>query len=342
MSFFFHASRLSAKSQIAIDEPASFRLLQPGSLEEAARMLEEHGPEAVAVAGGCDVLEKIKTQWIRPRYVVNLKRVLSREIAGGEIGAGATVAQVAKHASLPEALRQAAARVATPQIRNMGTLGGNILQDSRCPYYRGPWHCYRAGGITCDAVRGFTYEHALWGGERCYTVTPSDTAVALVALDAQAEVFSRGGAFAPARDERIPLHEIFAPPSYDITSMHKLKQGEILTRIALPPARPGTRSAFRKAAMRESWDFALASVAACCEMEGEVCREARIVLGAVAPVPWRAREAENALRGGRIKERMEESVRASVEGAQPLPHNHYKIGLVKNLLRACLEEIASR
>ena len=94
--------------------------------------------------------------------------------------------------------------------------------------------------------------------------------------------------------------------------------------------------------MRESWDFALASVAACCEMEGEVCREARIVLGAVAPVPWRAREAENALRGGRIKERMEESVRASVEGAQPLPHNHYKIGLVKNLLRACLEEIASR
>ncbi|HUQ49252.1 MAG TPA: FAD binding domain-containing protein [Terriglobales bacterium] len=333
MSFFFAASRLTAKSQIAIDEPASFRLLQPKSLEEAARMLQEEG--AVALAGGCDILEKIKTQWIQPRAVVNLKTVLPKEVSAEKIGAGATVTQVEKNLLLPNALRQAAGRVATPQIRNVGTLGGNLLQDSRCPYYRGPWHCYRAGGLTCDAVRGFTHEHALWGGERCFTVTPSDTAVALVALNAEAEIFTPG----ENGVRRVLLHSIFAKPSYDITMMHKLKRDELLTQVFLPPSRPGTRSAFRKAAMRQSWDFALASVAVQCEMEGETVREVRIALGAVAPVPWRARAAEDVLRGGRIKDRMEDAVLASVHGAEPLPHNHYKIGLVKNLVRECLEEI---
>src|SRR5262245_5192572 len=335
MSFFFAASRLAAKSQIAIDEPASFRLLQPKTLDEAAQMLRDHGPEAVALAGGCDILEKIKTQWIRPRYVVNLKPVLSHDTRQISIGAGATVASFAKYSALPNALRQAAAVVATPQIRNVGTIGGNVLQDSRCPYYRGPWHCYRSGGITCDAVRGFTHEHALWGGERCYTVTPSDTAVALVALHAMAEVFTDGAL------KTVFLLEIFSPPAYDITAMHKLKHGEILKRIMLPGGEPNSRSAFRKAAMRQSWDFALASVAIHCEMDGDVCRDARVVLGAVAPVPWRARDAEAVLRGGRIKDRIEDAVRASANGAQPLPHNEYKIGLVKNLVRECLEEITS-
>jgi xanthine dehydrogenase YagS FAD-binding subunit len=336
---FFPMSRLTAKAQIGIDEPASFRLLRPKSLEEAARMLDEHGQDAVALAGGCDILEKIKTQWIRPRYVVDLKPVLGREIADNKLGAGVTVAQVALHPAMPNALRQAAARVATPQIRNVGTLGGNLLQDSRCPYYRGPWHCYRAGGITCDAVRGYTYEHALWGGERCFTVSPSDTAVALVALDASAEVFSRGNAFAPASAGVVPLSEIFALPAFDITSMHRLKRGEVMTRIVLPAEASTMRSAFRKAAMRQSWDFALASVAVACKMDGDVCRDVRIVLGAVAPVPWRARAAEDILRGSSIKGRLEDAVRASVEGADPLPHNHYKIGLIKNLVRECLEEI---
>ncbi len=336
MSFFFAASRLTAKSQIGIDEPASFRLLQPTTLEEAARMLEQHGAAAVALAGGCDILEKIKTQWIAPSFVVNLKPVLSKEITAQKIGAGATVAQVAKSPLLPTALRQAAIKVATPQIRNVGTLGGNILQDSRCPYYRGPWHCYRAGGLTCDAVRGFTHEHALFGGERCFTVTPSDTAVALVALDAQADVFSLKGKAV----ERRLLGDIFALPAYDITRMHKLLPHEVLADVVLPAPKPGARSAFRKAAMREAWDFALASVAVECEMDGDTCREVRVVLGAVAPVPWRATDAENILRGGKIKDRIEEAVRASVNGAEALPHNHYKIGLIKNLLRECLEEIA--
>lgn len=321
-------------SQIAIDEPASFRLLEPRSLEEAARLLA--GESAVALAGGCDVLERIKTQWIRPREVVNLKTIPGLSgVSGREIGALATLAAVARESRLPAALRQAAVRVATPQIRNLGTQGGNLLQDSRCPYYRGPWHCYRAGGATCDALRGFTYEHALWGGERCYTVSPSDTAPALAALGAEVEVFGGG------RLRRMPIERLFAPPSYDITSMHTLERGEILTRILLPEAPPGAGSAFRKAAARQSWDFALASAAVYVEMEGDRCRLARVVLGAVAPVPWRAVEAEQALLGARLRDRIEQAARAAVSGAQPLPHNAYKIGLVKRLVREALEEIAA-
>lgn len=331
---FIPASHLTAKSQIAIDEPASFQLLHPRSLAEASQMLRDHGPEAVALAGGCDLLEKIKTQWIRPRFVVDLKPVLDRASAASSIGAGVTLARVARDATLPRAVRQAAAVVATPQIRNVGTMGGNLLQDSRCPYYRGPWHCYRAGGITCDAVRGFTHEHALWGGERCYTVSPSDTAVALAALDAQAEVFTPDG------NQTLPLDQLFSSPAHDITAMHRLRTGELLHRILLPAARPAQRSAFRKAAMRQSWDFALASVAIVCDMEGDTCRAARIVLGAVAPVPWRALDAEALLPGRRIADQIEAVVSAAVHGAQPLPHNEYKIGLVKNLVRECLEEIA--
>lgn len=331
---FLPLSHLTAKSQIGIDEPASFRLLEPKSLDEAAKMLADHGPEAVALAGGCDILEKIKTQWIRPKYVVNIKGVLSREIAPDHLSAGATLTDIAKNAALPTALRQAAGHVASPQIRNMGTIGGNLLQDSRCPYYRGPWNCYRAGGNTCDAVRGFTHEHALWGGERCFTVSPSDTAPALAALGATAEL-------AGSERKSLEIADLFALPSFDITSMHTLKPGEILLRIRLPKPAPGTRSTFRKAAMRQSWDFALASAAVVCEMDGDTCREARIVLGAVAPVPWRAHAAEAAIRGAKLKDHIEDAAQASVEGAQPLPHNHYKIGLVKNLVRECLEEIAS-
>ncbi len=327
---------LAPPSQIAIDEPAGFRLLEPRSLEEASRMLEAHREGAVLLAGGCDVFEKIKTQWIRPEVVVNLKTVRGLDgVSPGGVGALATLSRVVREASLPAALRQAAARVATPQIRNVGTLGGNLLQDSRCPYYRGPWHCYRAGGNTCDAVRGFTYEHALWGGERCYTVSPSDTAPALAALGAEVEIFSQHGSI-----RTMPIEELFAPPAYDITSMHKLRHGEILTKIRLPAPRPGARSAFRKAAMRESWDFALASAAVYVEMEGARCREARIFLGAVAPVPWRALEAEKILRGSPILDSIEAAAHAATAEAEPLPHNAYKIGLVKGLVRQALQEVA--
>jgi xanthine dehydrogenase YagS FAD-binding subunit len=187
-------------------------------------------------------------------------------------------------------------------------------------------------------VRGFTYEHALFGGERCYTVTPSDTAPALVALSAEAEYL----AGASDAKVRVPIEYLFALPSFDITKMTKLKADDILTRILLPESAKTKRSIFRKAAMRNAWDFALASVAVAAQMDGERCAEIRIVLGAVAPIPWRATEAEKILCGVPLKSaRLEDAVQASVHGAEPLAHNGYKIGLVKNLVRECLQEIAS-
>jgi xanthine dehydrogenase YagS FAD-binding subunit len=340
---FFALSNLTAKSQIGIDEPASFELLHPRTPQEAFRMMVDANGQAVMLAGGCDILEKIKTQWIRPKFVVNLKSIPGFNTIEGDsgarsIGALTTLSQVAKSSMLPQALREAAGRVASPQIRNVGTIGGNILQDSRCPYYRGPWNCYRAGGLTCDAVRGYTYEHALFGGERCYTVSPSDTAPALLALNAEIEFFGGGS----GELKRIPIDQLFALPSFDITRMVTLFPDLMVTRIILPESAKTVHSTFRKAALRNAWDFALTSVAVAAQMDGERCNDIRIVLGAVAPIPWRATEAENILRGVPLKgARLEDAVQASVHGAQPLTHNHYKIGLVKNLVRECLEEIAS-
>jgi xanthine dehydrogenase YagS FAD-binding subunit len=195
--------------------------------------------------------------------------------------------------------------------------------------------------LTCDAVRGFTYEHALFGGERCYTVSPSDTAPALVALRAEVEIFSRP-ALTPGIQRRVPIDEIFALPSFDITRMNKLQPDELLTHVILPESAGKVRSVFRKAAMRNAWDFALTSVAVAAEMDGERCSDIRIVLGAVAPTPWRAKESEDILRGVPMKgARIDDAAQAAVHGAEPLPHNHYKIGLVKNLVRECLNEIAA-
>ncbi len=365
---FFPLTHLSNKAQISVDEPAPFKLLNPKTVEEAVRMLNDHGPEAVVLAGGCDILEKIKTQWVRPKFVVNLKSINNFIVVDGIKLTGERLKEYQTHfqgknpdveykfrqdneefiftardtlfdvessRTAPTALRQAARRVASPQIRNIGTLVGNVLQDSRCPYYRGPWNCYRAGGNTCDAVRGYTHEHALWGGERCYTVSPSDTAPALVALESSVDIIS------PRGRRTTPIENLFVLPSFDIKSMHSLAADELIVLIEVPPANPrGIRySAFHKAAQRNTWDFALASCAIAAHMDGERVSSIRVVLGAVAPTPHRALEAEKILVGTNLKDHIEDAVLASVSGAEPLPHNHYKIGLVKNLVRECLEDI---
>jgi xanthine dehydrogenase YagS FAD-binding subunit len=226
----------------------------------------------------------------------------------------------------------AASRVATPQIRNVGTLGGNLLQDSRCSYYRGPWYCYRAGGIQCDARHGMNQEHAIFGGSRCYTVSPSDTAPALIALGASVTV--RG-----TDTREMPLEELFMPPGENITVMHRLMPGSVLSQISVP-VRQDTRSTFIKYAMRSSWDFALASVGAALRIDGGVAREVRIVLGGVAPIPWRSVDAERELEGKALdRMTIESAAQAAVAAAQPLAHNEYKVPLVKKLVRAALTEM---
>src|SRR5436190_21827093 len=181
---------------IGMDEPRSFELLSPKSIDAAVEMASKYGSDAAFLAGGCDLLDQMKQQRNNPRFVINLKAVpgLRNFESGGQfvrLGALTTLGAIERNSELKQllpALVQSATRVATPQIRNTGTLGGNLLQDSRCPYYRGPWHCYRDGGIQCDAHHGMNQEHAIFGGSRCYTVSPSDTAPALVALDASVRI----------------------------------------------------------------------------------------------------------------------------------------------------------
>jgi len=199
--------------QIAVDEPVAFELLSPRSLDEAVELATRHGRDCALLAGGSDLLDQLKQHRLTPRFVINLKtipglRSLTVTTDGISIGALTTLGELERNAELRRlcpGLSIAASRVATPQIRNVGTLGGNLLQDSRCPYYRGPWHCYRAGGIQCDARHGVNQEHAIFGGNRCYTVSPSDMAPALIALDATAAIHG-------TTSRQMPVAELFMPP----------------------------------------------------------------------------------------------------------------------------------
>jgi xanthine dehydrogenase YagS FAD-binding subunit len=327
--------------QIAVDEPVAFELLSPRSLGEAVDLAGRHGEECALLAGGTDLLDQLKQQRRTPRFVINLKTISGlRAIEVGSdrisIGALATLGELERNGDLRRAcpaLGLAASRVATPQIRNVGTLGGNLLQDSRCAYYRGPWYCYRAGGIQCDARHGINQEHAIFGGNRCYTVSPSDTAPALIALGATAHLHG-------ATPQDLPVESLFVPPAENITVMHRVAQGSVLSGITVPVHR-GMRSTFIKYAMRNSWDFAIASVAAALRVEGGTARDVRIVLGGVAPIPWRTEDAEREVEGRALDATtIESAARAAIAAARPLAHNEYKVALVKTLVRSALTELA--
>jgi xanthine dehydrogenase YagS FAD-binding subunit len=327
--------------QLAIDEPAAFELLSPRSLDEAVDLGARYGRDCALMAGGSDLLDQLKQRRHTPRYVINLKTIPGLRgltFTGDHVSIGAltTLGELERSTELTQlsrGLALAASRVATPQIRNVGTLGGNLLQDSRCPYYRGPWLCYRAGGIQCDARHGVNQEHAIFGGNRCYTVSPSDTAPALIALGATATI--HGTTPSP-----VPVEDLFMPPSEDITVMHRVTPGHVMSEITVP-VRTGVRSTFIKYAMRHSWDFAIASVAVAVRMDAGLARDVRIVLGGVAPIPWRNGDAEREAEGKRLDQTtIESAARAAIAGAQPLAGNEYKVPLVKKLVRSALTELA--
>jgi xanthine dehydrogenase YagS FAD-binding subunit len=327
--------------QISVDEPRPFELLQPRSIGEALELGARHGSDGAFLAGGCDLLDHLKNQTMAPHYVINLKGIAELKDAritkeNIDLGALITLGEIERNRELAQiqpGLVKAASRVATPQIRNLGTLGGNLLQDSRCGYYRGPWYCYRAGGIICDAHHGINTQHAVFGGDRCYTVSPSDLAPILVALDATAKI--------AGNRNQLPLADLFVGPDENILAMHRLKPGEILLGVSIP-RRANQRSTFIKYAMRQSWDFALASVAVAFKTEAGRCRDCRIVLGGIAPTPWRSFTAEQEVEGRPlIAANIESAAHAATTGAKPLKHNEYKLGLVKKLVRTALTELSA-
>jgi xanthine dehydrogenase YagS FAD-binding subunit len=294
------------------------------------------------MAGGLDSFDWLKDRIKRPSVVVDLSQVQDlRGIkplndGGLEIGAGTTLTEIVRNATVREKFRllaEAAELVASPQIRNQGTLGGNISQDTRCWYYRAGWSCYRAGGNICyaDTPSAINREHAILGADRCVAVNPSDTAPALVALDAQMVVQS-------ARGQRIvSAEEYFIGPDVDITRMTVLRPGELLTAIRIPATWSGAHFYFEKVRDRNVWDFPLLNVASAATYAGENIERIRLVINAAAARPLRLHEVEAAVIGKPPTEQTGQMAgELAVRGAQPLNHNGYKIPLMRNLVKRAI------
>ncbi|UCF21363.1 MAG: xanthine dehydrogenase family protein subunit M [Gemmatimonadota bacterium] len=320
----------------------NFTYERPGSVDEAL----EHGSSEGAVlhAGGTDLLGCLRDGVFSAKKVVSLSgleelRGISPTRDGGlRVGALTTLTGVASDPTIAErytVLAQAAASAASPQLRNQGTIGGNICQRPRCWYFRGDWHCLRKGGDTCYAIAGENHFHCIFGGSGCYIVHPSDTAPALQALGASVRIASRSGS------RTVPIESFFLLPADDIQRENLLEPGELVTEVLLPPVASGTRSVYRKVRDRGAWDFALAGLAAVVTMPGDSVETASLVLSGVAPKPWRAAEAEGALTGARLDaETIARVVAASVAGALPLEHNGYKVALVRGLMEETLRALA--
>ncbi|MCY4599463.1 MAG: xanthine dehydrogenase family protein subunit M [Acidobacteria bacterium] len=319
------------------DMMPAFQLFQPTTTDEALGLLDEYRERAWVLAGGLDSFDWLKDRVKRPAAVVDLGGIEAlraiRPAAGGlEIGAMTTLREVGRHADVRDRyglLADAADLVASPQIRNQGTLGGNLTQDTRCWYYRDGWNCYRAGGTICyaDTPTAMNREHCIIGASRCVAVNPSDTAPALVALDAEMEIQGGGGTRVVAAED------YFVGPDVDIMRMTVLEPGDLLTAVRLPETWAGARFYFEKSRDRQVWDFALASVASAVKIVNGTVEDVRIAVNGVAPTPLRLRASEDAVRGRQLTEDVAARAgEAAVRGVRPLHHNGFKVALLRNLV----------
>ena len=323
----------------------AFDLYQPASVEAALDLLDEHREQAWVLAGGLDTFDWFKDRIKRPRAVIDLGAIpelrgITDAQGGLEIGAMTTLTDVVRHPRVRNEYRllaDAAEHVATPQIRNQGTLGGNVAQDTRCWYYRSGWPCYRAGGNTCYAAapQAMNREHCIMGRSRCVAVNPSDTAPALIALDAKMIVQNS------TRTRVHDAEDFFIGPSIDITRMTVMRRQDLLTRVHIPAVWANARFYYEKVRDRGSWDFQLVSVAAAFRTSGTTIDEARIAVNGVAPFPVRLEAVERLVAGRSADEALAgEAGEQAIEGARALRHNDYKIPLMRNLVRRAVRSVA--
>src|SRR6202521_3819891 len=323
------------------DVMAAFELFQPTSIADAQKLLEQHGPDAWVLAGGLDSFDWLKDRIKKPKAVVDLSgieelRGIRTSGDGIEIGAMTTLTEVVNHSIVKQKyglLVQAAELVASPQIRNQGTLGGNVSQDTRCWYYRGGWPCYRAGGNICyaDTPEGRNREHAILHADRCVAVNPSDSAPSLIALDAKFVIRTRKG------ERVVDAEDYFIGPDIDITRLHILQPGDLLTAIRIPSTWAGAQFYFEKVRDRNVWDFPLLNVASAARYSGQTIERIRVVINAAAARPLRLHAVEAAV-GGKPREEQtaELAGQIAVQGAQALPYNGYKIPLMRNLVKRAI------
>jgi len=309
----------------------NFAYVKAGSIAEAIKALGTKG--AKLHAGGTDLMGCMRDEVFQVEKVVSisglkdLKGISAKPDGGVKIGALTTIAEVAANASIAEkyaVLAQAAAEVASPQLREQGTIGGNLCQRPRCWYFRGDFHCARKGGDTCYAVDGENQYHAIFGGAPCFFVHPSDMAVALVALQAQLMIAG------PSGSKAVKIENFFVSPDKSIEKENILAPNEIVTEIHLPPIGGKVRSSYRKIRARRAWDFALTSVGVVLQFENENVSKARIVLGGVAPYPWHVGAAERLLIGKKPNSTVAAAAgQAAAQGANPMRDNAYKVEMVK-------------
>jgi xanthine dehydrogenase YagS FAD-binding subunit len=323
------------------DVMPAFELFQPASVSDALGVLDRHRADAWVMAGGMDTFDWLKDRIKQPKVVVDLGMVNElrgiKDAGGGlEIGAMTTLTTIANDAMVKERfplLAEAALIVASPQIRNQGTLGGNVSQDARCWYYRAGWPCYRAGGNICyaDTPTAINREHALFNADRCVAVNPSDTAPALIALDAQF-VIKNGD-----NERVVPAEEFFIGPGIDITKLTSLQPGDLLTAIRIPATWAGKGHYFEKVRDRMVWDFALVNIAAAINASGSSISDARMVVNGVSATPYRLHNVEAFIKGkSRDKATADQAAEMAVEGAVPLRHNAYKVPLMKALVKRAI------
>jgi xanthine dehydrogenase YagS FAD-binding subunit len=323
------------------DVMPAFELFQPTSVADAQKLLEKFGADAWVLAGGMDSFDWLKDRIKRPKAVVDLSGIAELKGVrtsgdGVEIGAMTTLTEVVNNAIVRKRyglLAQAAELVASPQIRNQGTIGGNVSQDARCWYYRAGWPCYRAGGNVCyaDTPVGRNREHAILHAERCVAVNPSDAAPALIALDAKFVIRT-------ARGERIvDAEDYFVGPDIDITRLQILKPGDLLTSVRIPSAWAGAQFYFEKVRDRNVWDFPLLNVASAMVVSSGRIERIRLAVNGAAARPLRLRAVEDAVRGKPPSaETGEMAGKAAVRGAVPLQFNAYKIPLMRNLVKRAI------
>ena len=323
----------------------NFSYVNATSIEQVPSLLGRSWDDAVVMAGGTDLLGEMKDFAAVPKRVVNLKSIegldyIRQDDGVMSIGALATLTDVLENGAVSRdypVLHQAVSVIASPQIRNMATLAGNILQRPRCWYYRSEdFPCLKKGGARCYAVGGVNTYHAIFGSGPSYIVHPSDAAPALMALDATVKIHGPRGA------KEVVMDDFFTLPEMNIRRENVLRPNEVVTELSIPKPEANSRGMYLKVRERESIDFALVSLAAQMTVVNGTCERASLVLGGVAPVPWRAVEAERYLRGRRITEaRAESAAEAAVEDAAPMPHNGYKVEIAKNMVKQAVLALAA-
>jgi len=323
----------------------NFKYLNPKDLKEASSQLGANWKTSLPFAGGSDLLGLMKDSIESPKQLINLKslpqmdKIEYRSDKGLTIGALTTITEIAEHSDIKSKypiLAQAAKEVASPQLRNVGTIGGNICQRPRCWYYRGEFDCLRKGGDICFAVDGKNKFHCIVGGGPCFIVHPSDIAVALLALEAKLTVFSNG------KTKQVSIDKFFVIPEQDALRENILKPGEIVFDIKIPDLKSNKISTYHKMKERGAWDFAVVSVGAVAEKSGNTIKNGRITLGGVAPIPWLEKDVSNKLKNFKVTEdNLSELTNSVLSDAEPLEMNEFKLYLAKNMIKKVLRELAA-